>query len=234
MINLESLPVDKWLEMNAKLQQKKSAARKELAEMGIVEKDKKNKFDGYMYLSESGYKKIFTDLFSKHSLEMKSDEIEYHSIPGTEKMPIGRKVKIRFTLFDTESGFFETTEVTGEGLDRGDKAGYKAFTGALKYYLATTFMVATGDDAEKDSPQGKPIQAQQKPATKPRKINKKQIDIIKIKFQGKEDALKKILENNNVSRVEDLTQPQAIALLDAINKKEMKTNEVAGNQQSNS
>ena len=44
MINLESLPVDKWLEMNAKLQQKKSAARKELAEMGIVEKDKKNKF----------------------------------------------------------------------------------------------------------------------------------------------------------------------------------------------
>lgn len=234
MINLENIPVDKWLEMNAKLQQKKSAARKDLSDMGIVGKDKKNQFDGYSYLSESGYKKIFTDLFSKHGLELKSDEIEYQSIQGVGKTPIGRMAKIRFTLFDTETGFFESTEVTGEGLDRGDKAGYKAFTGALKYYLATTFMVATGDDAEKDSPQGQPIQQQQKPAPNPRKINKKQIDIIKIKFHGKEDALKKILENNNVSRVEDLTQPQAVALLDAINKKEMKTNEVAGNQQSNS
>ena len=229
MINLENIPVDKWLEMNAKLQQKKSAARKELAEMGIVEKDKKNKYDGYTYLSESGYKKIFTDLFSKHDLELKSDEIEYHSIPGTEKIPVGRMVKIRFTLFDTETGFFEATEVTGEGLDRGDKAGYKAFTGALKYFLATTFMVATGDDAEKDSPVN-----QQKP--KPRPITKKQVDILNIKFQGKEEALKKILDKNGVSKIEDMTQSQAVSLINSINKKEMekKSNEATGNQPSNS
>lgn len=229
MPDLEQLPIEKWLEMNAKLQKKKSEARKELADMGVIGKDKKNKYDGYTYLSESGYKRIFTNLFSKHNLEMKSDEIEYHPIPGTEKMPIGRKVKIQFTLFDTETGFFEETEVTGEGIDRGDKAGYKAFTGALKYYLATTFMVATGDDAEKDSPEVQPVQQQQKPAPKQRKITKKQIDIIKIKFQGKEEALKKILDKNNVKRIEDLTQAQAVNLLDTINKKEMEKNESAGN-----
>lgn len=230
MINLESLPVEKWLEMNAKLQKKKSEARKELAEKGVIEKDKKNQFDGYTYLSESGYKRIFTDLFSKHGLELKSDEIEYTTISGTEKMPIGRKAKIRFTLFDTETGFFEATEVTGEGIDRGDKAGYKAFTGALKYYLATTFMVATGDDAEKDSPQGQPIQQQQKPAPKPRKITKKQIDILKIKFQGKEEALQNILEKNKVQKIEDLTQSQVVTLIDSINKKEReKQNETTGN-----
>lgn len=283
MISLDDLPVEKWLEMNAKLQKKKSEARKELSDMGVIGKDKKNKYDGYTYLSESGYKKIFTDLFSKHGLELKSDEVEYHSIPGVGKSPVGRMVKIRFTLFDTETGFFEATEVTGEGLDRGDKAGYKAFTGALKYYLATTFMVATGDDAERDEPISKEqisfivreidarkeniknilyicgvkkiesmtyiqadalikflgenhpnvdsqsISQDQKPTPKPRMINKKQINILKIKYQGKEEALQKVLEKAKVQRIEDLTQEKAVKLLDAINRMEMEKNESVGN-----
>jgi hypothetical protein len=39
----------------------------------------------------------------------------------------------------------------GEGRDRSDKAAYKAFTGALKYYLVQAFLLATGDDPENDS-----------------------------------------------------------------------------------
>lgn len=283
MISLDDLPVEKWLEMNAKLQKKKSDARKELADMGVIEKDKKNQHYGYSYLSESGYKRIFTNLFSKHGLEMKSDEIEYHPILGMNKSSIGRMVRIRFTLFDVETGFYESTEVTGEGLDQGDKAGYKAFTGSLKYYLATTFMVATGDDAERDEPISKEqisfivreidarkesvknilyicgvkkieemtyiqanalikflgenhpnvdsqsISQDQKPTPKLRMINKKQINILKIKYQGKEEALQKVLEKAKVQRIEDLTQEKAVKLLDAINRMEMDKNESVGN-----
>lgn len=65
MIDLESLPAEKWLEMNAALQKKKNAARKKLNEMGVVKRDKVNKYDNYSYLSESGYKQIFTELFQK-------------------------------------------------------------------------------------------------------------------------------------------------------------------------
>lgn len=229
MINLESLPVDKWLEMNAKLQQKKSLVRKGLAEKGVLKKDRKNEQHGYFYLSEGAYKAIFTELFPQAGLELKAQEEEYTPYAGSGKMTQGRIVKMEFILFDTETGFFESTIISGEGLDSGDKAGYKAYTGALKYFLATTFMVATGDDAEKDSPVN-----QQKP--KPRPITKKQVDILNIKFQGKEEALKKILDKNGVSKIEDMTQSQAVSLINSINKKEMekKSNEATGNQPSNS
>lgn len=41
-------------------------------------------------------------------------------------------------------------EITGlgEGIDSGDKASYKAATGAYKYALRQAFMIATGDDPE--------------------------------------------------------------------------------------
>jgi hypothetical protein len=38
--------------------------------------------------------------------------------------------------------------VAGQGLDVGDKAPYKAMTGALKYALLQSFLLATGDDPE--------------------------------------------------------------------------------------
>ena len=41
---------------------------------------------------------------------------------------------------DIDTGFSETTMHTGEGLDRSDKAGYKATTGALKRFLSSTFL----------------------------------------------------------------------------------------------
>ena len=148
--------IDKeWLELNAKLQQKKNAVRKALRDLGILKREGQNNFDKYRYFSEAQYKQLFTELFSFNGLELKFDELEYGIFEGTEKQSNGRMPKIKFTLFDIETGFGEDTTITGEGMDKGDKAGYKAYTGALKYYLANTFMVATGDDPEKDSPEEK-------------------------------------------------------------------------------
>lgn len=47
----------------------------------------------------------------------------------------------------------ETMNVTaiGEGIDSGDKASYKAATGALKYALRQSFIIETGDDPDKTS-----------------------------------------------------------------------------------
>jgi hypothetical protein len=90
--------------------------------------------------------------------------------------------KLDFILTDIETGFYEVTTITGEGIDKGDKAGYKAYTGALKYYLANTFMVATGDDPEKESPSHTMNDKQEKKATA------KQIELIRkiATEQGKE------------------------------------------------
>lgn len=152
---MELLNIEKWLELNAKLQQKKNALRAALKEKGVLVKGKTNDFDHYKYFSEAQYKELFTELFSAHGLELKFDEVEYTSFEGTDKQPNGRLVRLVFTLFDTETGFYEETPISSEALDKGDKAGYKAYTGALKYYLANTFAVATGDDPETESPEGK-------------------------------------------------------------------------------
>lgn len=147
-------PAD-WLEANATLQAKKNALRADLRDRGVLKKGAENKFDRYTYFSEAQYKSLFTELFSNHKLELKFTELEYNTFDGPEKQANGRMPRIEFTLIDVETGFFETTVITGEGIDKGDKAGYKAYTGALKYYLADTFMVATGDDPEQDSPDEK-------------------------------------------------------------------------------
>lgn len=142
-------------QMMARLQQKKNMLRQLLNEKGVMQKDKSNKFDNYNYFSEAGYKKLFTELFSKVGLELSSDveNVERYTVEG--KQSNGRFVRMRFILSDIDTGYSETSTVCGEGFDKGDKALYKAYTGALKYYLADTFMVATGDDPEKESPEGK-------------------------------------------------------------------------------
>ena len=149
---LERLDVKEWLELNAKLQKKKNSLRKILKERGVLKREGNNTFDKYKYFSEAQYKMLFTELMSEVGLELKFSEISYDTFEGTEKQANGRMPKIEFTLFDVDTGFYETTCITGEGIDKGDKAGYKAYTGALKYFFANTFMVATGDDPETESP----------------------------------------------------------------------------------
>lgn len=160
---IEKLEPKDWLELNAKLQQKKRALRKDLSERGVLKREGNNSFDRYKYFSEAQYKELFTELLPKHGLELNFDEIEYITFSVEGKQPNGRMPKLKFYLYDTDTGFYETTTITGEGIDKGDKAGYKAYTGALKYYLADKFMVATGDDPETESPEGRGGRPQNKP-----------------------------------------------------------------------
>lgn len=144
-----------YLKLNAQLQKKKNLLRLELKEKGILPKGGFNSYDKYKYFSEAQYKELFLDLFTKHGLELTQTEVDSAMFTGSEKMSNGRQVKIMFTLTDIDTGFGEESVVSGEGMDKGDKAIYKAQTGALKYYLSVTFMVATGDDPERESPEEK-------------------------------------------------------------------------------
>lgn len=151
-----------WLKYNAKLQAKKNKLRTILKDKGVLKRGAVNNYDKYSYFSEAQYKELFTGLFAECGLELSSNVDDYTCITGTEKQQFGRLTKVTFTLTDVETGFAEQSTVTGEGMDKGDKAGYKAYTGAVKYYLANTFLVATGDDPEKDekdeTPAPKPTQ----------------------------------------------------------------------------
>lgn len=206
---INRLAPTEWLKMNASLQQKKNALRRLLNEKGILQRGGKNDFDHYSYFSEAQYKQLFTELFSTVGLEMKFTELEYGTFEGSAKQANGRMPRIQFDLFDIETGFFESTIITGEGMDKGDKAGYKAYTGALKYFLADTFMVATGDDPEKDSPDQKMNQRGV------RKASEKQLAILRQHYQG--GNLMHLLEVNNIGRLEDLPMAKASELISKLN-----------------
>ena len=209
-MNLDNLEPKTWLELNAKLQTKKNALRKDLKSKGILKKGGQNDFDHYSYFSEAQYKELFTELFSKNNLELKFSELEYNTFEGSGKNCNGRMTRIEFFLYDVETGFFETTVITGEGMDKGDKAGYKAYTGAVKYYLADTFLVATGDDAEKESP------AETMNTKTERKASPKQIELLLHYYTG--ENLEKLLQANNISKIEDISMQTASNIISKLKK----------------
>ena len=209
-MNLDTLEPKIWLELNAKLQAKKNALRKDLKSKGILKKGGQNDYDHYSYFSEAQYKELFTELFSKNNLELKFSEIEYNTFEGSGKNCNGRMTRLEFTLIDVETGFFETTIITGEGMDKGDKAGYKAYTGAVKYYLADTFLVATGDDAEKESPE------ENMNTKSERKASPKQIELLQKYYTG--ENLEKLLQVNSISKIEDLPMQKASDIISKLKK----------------
>lgn len=205
---IDGLDAKQWLELNAKLQKKKNTLRKALKEKGVFKKGATNTFDKYSYFSEAQYKKLFTGLFADCGLELKFNEISYETFTGSEKQANGRMPRLEFELMDIETGFGETTVITGEGIDKGDKAGYKAYTGALKYYLANTFMVATGDDPEKDSPEVKMNDKQEKKATP------KQIEFLASRYEG--ENLEKLLKANGITKLEEMSISKASDIIGKI------------------
>ena len=113
-----------------------------------------------------------------------------------------------FTLIDVESGQFIEYIFVGDGSDSSDKGIYKAITGCQKYFFTKNFLVATGDDPEKDV--SKPIkhtvvksltQEDVKPIIEKGKIpsgsdTSMQIELNKmlIALYGKENISKKLVE----------------------------------------
>lgn len=202
------------LALNAKLQMKKNALRKMLKEKGVLKKGGVNEYSKYSYFTEAQYKELFTELFSEVGLELKFTEIEYATFDAGKSN--GRMPKLMFTLMDIDTGYGEETIITGEGLDTGDKAGYKAYTGALKYYLANTFMVATGDDPEKDTPNVK---------TGEKKATPNQIEFLRARYQG--ENREKLLKANNLEKIEDISAAKASEIIEKWKKAAEKKEENA-------
>ena len=137
------------LELRAKLYNKKSEARAYLKTIPLT-KEGRNTYNNYNYFSEAQYKEIITDILLKFKLEITGNLLVAESITGIPKKPIGARAVVAFTLIDLETGYCETHNGAGDGLDNGDKSIYKAQTGAFKYYMANNFQITTDDDPDKD------------------------------------------------------------------------------------
>lgn len=120
-------------------------------ELDKIEKDGKNDRQGFNYVSESQVKAKLQNKLADHGIMIiphyeilntwngqtnKGNTMNYVSVMGTFKLTNGSEEFIG--------------SMPGIGMDSGDKAIYKAETGAQKNFLMQLFLMSTGDDPEND------------------------------------------------------------------------------------
>lgn len=197
------------LNENAILQQKKNKVRALIAQRGFLKKGATNTYDKYDYFSEAQYKDLFVELFSACGVEFYATIEKIEELQGTSGMPFGRRVTVLVVLIDIETGFEEASNWVGEAFDKTDKALYKAYTGAVKYYLATTFHVPTGDDPEADK--RKPDEKEE-----PQLILPWHMKVIKTVYNTPE-LMAKFLQANGIETLEAMPYEMAVAKVDELN-----------------
>lgn len=154
--------------------EQKSLLTKLVEITAVVERIPKNGHNdkqNYDYALESDIKDVVRKEMSERDLVLISSELSRNKseLQGRNGVQQLVTLEVQFTIFDAETG--ESIQFTGfgDGQDFGDKAVYKAKTGALKYALTTLFLIPTGDDPENTG--GKPLQG-------PKKITDEQVKVI--------------------------------------------------------
>lgn len=124
--------------------------------VGGIEKKGTNQKQNYKYVRAADVAKAFRHELFERGIVLIGDEkelIPLEPIPtqsGGKLNMIG--VKIEYTLRDADSADVITAAGYGIGMDSGDKAIYKAKTGALKYFLRGLGLIPDEkDDPENDA-----------------------------------------------------------------------------------
>jgi len=130
-----------------------------MGEVGYVQKLGKNKAQDYKYAGEAQLINALRPVLLKHKVICVPGEAKV--VNSTCEVVNDKKTYrtvIQYTWVYTHvpSGTHMQVQAIGEGVDTGDKAAYKAATGALKYSLRQPFLIETGDEPEAhDEPEEK-------------------------------------------------------------------------------
>lgn len=195
-------------------------------EMGVVEKNLKvqvTKSNSYQAVSERDILDTVKPLEKKYRVysfpvdrkvidnDILVKEVEYNgAVTKTNTLYMRLEITYRFINIDNIEEFIDI-KTYGDGLDTGDKAPGKAMTYGDKYALMKAYKISTGDDPDKDP---SPEQGYKKDEVK---ATPKQIEMLNKYYVG--ENLTKLLETNNVEKLEDLTMKKASDLISAIMKK---------------
>jgi len=124
-------------------------------EIDSVEKRGRNDFQKYNYVKAADVAWAVRKALSDRNIYLVTDvvEIRNYEIPAKEGVMQAVDVKVQFSFFDGDST--ATAPIVlhsyGTGTDKGDKAVYKAMTGALKYGLRHAFLIPDESDPEGDT-----------------------------------------------------------------------------------
>lgn len=195
-------------------------------EMGVVEKNLKvqvSKVNSYQAVSERDILDNVKPLEKKYRVysypvdrkvidnDVLTKEVEYNgSVTKTNTLYMRLEITYRFINIDNPEEFIDI-KTYGDGLDTGDKAPGKAMTYGDKYALMKAYKISTGDDPDKEA---SPENGYKRDEVK---ASPKQVEMISKYYVG--ENLTKLLETNNIEKIEDLTLKKASELISAIMKK---------------
>jgi hypothetical protein len=132
------------------LRQKLGEVRRHI---GYIQKRGYNERYNYTYVAAADIAGTVGDILAELGVVLipRLESITYEPYtPGRPDSVRVARVIMAYAFTDVNSGEEITARVAGQGLDPGDKAPYKAMTGALKYALLQSFLLATGDDPENE------------------------------------------------------------------------------------
>ena len=116
--------------------------------LGYVQKRGHNERHNYNYVTAADLAGSVGDILAELGVVVIPQLQSISTEPPRSSSERIARIVMNYRFVDARSGEELTVRVAGEGADPGDKAPYKAMTGALKYALLQSFLLATGDDPE--------------------------------------------------------------------------------------
>lgn len=120
--------------------------------IGGISKSGKNSHQNYAFIKHSDVFAKVQELLGSHGIAMYSNVIGYELLPTDKGTHV--VLQMKFILACQDTGQAMECLWVGEAKDSSDKAFNKAMTAGMKYFLLTTFLIASDEakDADSESP----------------------------------------------------------------------------------
>jgi hypothetical protein len=194
--------------------------RQKLAEVrrriGYVQKRGHDELFNYSYVTAADIAGSIGDLLSELGVVVipRLENITYESAASRGETTRMARVVMAYTFADVDSREQIVAKVAAQGIDPGDKAPYKAMTGALKYALLQSFLLATGDDPEDERADGR-----SSGGSPERLISADEIRIMKALINETETDLERVLAYYKIAALEEMTETTYRRALEVLNRK---------------
>lgn len=185
-----------------------------MAEIGAIGKNSKNSTQGFMFRGIDAVMNALNPALLKHRLFIVPEILEQTREERTNSKGttlIYSICKVKYTFY-AEDGSSISAVVIGEGMDTGDKATNKAMSIAFKYACFQVFCIPTEEMVDPDQ---ECHEVTPKPKAQ-RKATDKQIEILAQVYTG--ENMKKLLEANEITKIEDLPLEVASSIIKQLKK----------------
>ncbi len=195
------------------LRQKLGEVRRRI---GYIQKRGYNERHNYNYVAAADIAGTVGDILAELGVvvipTLESITYEPHAPGRSDSVRVARVI-MAYTFNDENSGEAITARVAGEGLDAGDKAVYKAMTGALKYVLLQSFLLATGDDPEDERGDSRAAFGSERP------ITAEQTHELQGLIEQTGTDLERVLSYYKISALTEMTEASYRRALELLNRK---------------